>query len=80
MKIILLNGRIDGEKVDSLKERLSGVCGFRKIVLGYYSTEIIFTERSIKKATQIIEEECGKIIERIYEADQERIVKHLTQY
>ncbi len=67
MKIVLLNGKIDREKVDILQHRLNGVCGFREIVLGYNSTEIIFHEKLIKKAMQIIEEECGMIIERICE-------------
>lgn len=67
MKIVLLNGKIDREKVDTLRHRLNGVCGFQEIVLGYNSTEIIFLEKSIKKAMQIIEEECGIIIERVCE-------------
>ncbi|MEM2924084.1 MAG: hypothetical protein QXJ68_00130 [Methanocellales archaeon] len=67
MKIVLLNGKIDREKAKTLQNRLNGVCGFREIVLGYNSTEIIFLEKSIKKAMQIIEEECGMVIERICE-------------
>lgn len=80
MKIILLNGKIDRKKVNSLQNKLNGVCGFREIVLGYNSTEIVFVEKSIKKAMQIIEDECGKVIERIYEVSGERIIKHLTHY
>ncbi len=67
MKVILLNGRIGAKKVDTLQHRLRGVCGFREIIMGYSSTEIVFAERSIKTAAQIVEEECGEVIERIYE-------------
>jgi hypothetical protein len=77
MKIVILNGKIEREKVNSLRNRLNGICGFQEIALGYNSTEIIFLEKSIKKAMQIIEEECGMVIERICEVPSKRfIAKH----
>ncbi|MHC1585592.1 MAG: hypothetical protein ACXQS7_04975 [Candidatus Syntropharchaeia archaeon] len=66
MKAILIDGKMDSKKLSELCEKLKKVDGFRGIVMGYRSTQVLLA-KGISEAVEIIKYE-GFVIEKIKES------------
>lgn len=66
MKIVVVKSRMNGCLGEEVKLKLRGVCGFDGVVNGYLCANILFKDRKIRKALQILEE-SGIEAERILE-------------
>ncbi len=66
MKVVVVKSRMNGCLREEVELKLRGVCGFDGVVMGYLCANILFKDRKIRKALQILEE-SGIETERVVE-------------
>ncbi len=56
MKSVIISKKLDPEAKKMLEERLGEIKGFKEIIFGYISAEIVFEEKEVGECLNLLKE------------------------